>query len=494
MPSYPGRSRGGFGDEGGGFTLGPVQNLFASTAQISSYSTGNPSWLAEYDANSSFVVEVRAGGTSTFYRRIGNAWLNVTPIIRGPKGDPGSGAAIPATATIAEMEAGTETGLRSLSAALVRRAINAVVPAVFRTGNTSVIPDSKLPPHEDGDHLPTRPASSLTTYWLRADDVWAVIGWSVINGRPVNFDPDADSSTTTDGRIFSPAHLYQIRDDGIQSFARAGNNDPVPTSKLRNAADTRSLIGRATSTTDGLLRQLSGVATQYFDGSGNWSTPPSGGGGISTAQANALIAVWARAGDASAIPESKQRTPAQLRSAVGAASQTAAGIVELATDAEARAMAAGGVVVTPLNLAALRATAAPLGPVDGGALGSSNRFSDGAHQHPPDHSHSAHSTHTRYIAISADQTFVAADFTGGTSTTTDSGTLPTFTTNQYVALAIPDSEDDLTFFRNAGGINQIAAFTKQSGTITINSVAYKWWRSNRAFLPAASGRAVEFGS
>lgn len=180
--------------------------------------------------------------------------------------------------------------------------------------------------------------------------------------------------------------------------------------------------------------------------------------------------------------------------APGNASLTARGIIQLASAAQALAGTDGDLAVTPLALAGLRPTADPLAPAAAAVRGATNRFSDEAHQHPLDHSHSAHSTHTRYIAASADTTFVAADFTGGVSTTTDQASLPSFTANRYIGLAIPADEDDLTFFRNVGGINQIQAFTKQAGTLTINGVAYKWWRSNRAFLPAASGRAVEFGS
>ena len=111
-----------------------------------------------------------------------------------------------------------------------------------------------------------------------------------------------------------------------------------------------------------------------------------------------------------------------------------------------------------------------------------------------DHQHSHTSTHTRRLGVSTDTTFVVADFTQ--TTTSDTGTLPTFSTNSYVGIAIPNDEDDLTFIRSeAGGLNQIGAFTKQVGTLTFGGVTYKWWRSNRRFLASNnSGTTIEFGS
>ena len=176
------------------------------------------------------------------------------------------------------------------------------------------------------------------------------------------------------------------------------------------------------------------------------------------------------------------------------ASDTNAGIAELATAAEALTGTDGDRAVTPLALAGLRPNADPL--QDGtAARGNTNRFADQAHVHPahPDtHAHSHTSTHSRRAAASADTTFVAADFTS--TSTTDSIVIPTFTANSYIALAIPTTEDDLTFIRNPGGINQLQAFTKQAGTLTIDGATYKWWRSNRRFLVASSGATLEFGS
>ena len=65
-------------------------------------------------------------------------------------------AANPATATNAEADAGTETGLRSWSAALIRRVVNAIVPAWARAASppSAKIPnDAILPRHIPADSI-----------------------------------------------------------------------------------------------------------------------------------------------------------------------------------------------------------------------------------------------------------------------------------------------------------------------------------------------------
>jgi hypothetical protein len=59
-----------------------------------------------------------------------------------------------------------------------------------------------------------------------------------------------------------------------------------------NLAETRITFtdvttGNASTTAHGYLRKLSGTATQYLDGSGNWSTPAGGGGGTAGITASA---------------------------------------------------------------------------------------------------------------------------------------------------------------------------------------------------------------
>ena len=95
-------------------------------------------------------------------------------------------------------------------------------------------------------------------------------------------------------------------------------------------------------------------------------------------------------------------------------------------------------------------------------------------------------THTRYAAAKATTDFTAADFTGGTSATDNTITVPTFSANRYLAFAVPDSAADLTDIRQQGAAFG-GAYTRVAGTIQINGEAYKVWRSDGLVTPAYSG-------
>ena len=81
-------SRGGGGS---GFSLGPEQNEFATDAARNTYATANAAWLALYNADRSFWIQV-GGVAGAIQRRnaAGNAWETVTGLIRGPAGGPGA--------------------------------------------------------------------------------------------------------------------------------------------------------------------------------------------------------------------------------------------------------------------------------------------------------------------------------------------------------------------------------------------------------------------
>ena len=53
---------------------------------------------------------------------------------------------------------------------------------------------------------------------------------------------------------------------------------------------------------------------------------------------------------------------------------------------------------------------------------------------------------------------------------------------------MPDSTGDITGIHPVGNtLNQLGWFTRIPGTLTINGVAYKMWRSSSAFYPRTSG-------
>ena len=95
-------------------------------------------------------------------------------------------------------------------------------------------------------------------------------------------------------------------------------------------------------------------------------------------------------------------------------------------------------------------------------------------------------SHTRWVGISTDATFTADELTS--SSTTEVVTIPTFSTNSYIALAVPNTEGDITGFTQQGtSVNQLGEFTKASGTLTKSSIAYKYWVSNTVLYPVLSG-------
>ena len=85
----------GGGGGGGGLTLGPPQNSFSGSSKSNAesarntYATANASWLAQYDAEPTFIISLNYSSTVTYQSRRGGAWADVTPIVTGPAGSDG---------------------------------------------------------------------------------------------------------------------------------------------------------------------------------------------------------------------------------------------------------------------------------------------------------------------------------------------------------------------------------------------------------------------
>ena len=85
---------------GGGLSYGPVQNVFvganiaAATTARNTYTTANADWVAQYNDNRNFIIELNpTTGDSQFFRRnsAGDDWEQVTIIVTGRQGTPGTG-------------------------------------------------------------------------------------------------------------------------------------------------------------------------------------------------------------------------------------------------------------------------------------------------------------------------------------------------------------------------------------------------------------------
>ena len=84
---------------GSGLTLGPPINEFTGNSQNNAqnqrntYGTNNPSWLAQYDAEPTFVIIISWPNTPTntlYQARRGGAWADVSGLVRGAPGGDGT--------------------------------------------------------------------------------------------------------------------------------------------------------------------------------------------------------------------------------------------------------------------------------------------------------------------------------------------------------------------------------------------------------------------
>lgn len=96
-------------------------------------------------------------------------------------------------------------------------------------------------------------------------------------------------------------------------------------------------------------------------------------------------------------------------------------------------------------------------------------------------------THTRYIAISTDDTFDAAEFLAGDSSTNNDLVVPDWTGGRrWIGIAVPDSTGDVSTI-STGGFNVSMAFMRVAGTITISGEDYKVWRTINSQADNAAG-------
>lgn len=97
---------------------------------------------------------------------------------------------------------------------------------------------------------------------------------------------------------------------------------------------------------------------------------------------------------------------------------------------------------------------------------------------------------TTYAAVRTDQAFTAADFTGADATSAMSTTitLPTFTGDRYLSVAVPHARGEpSSFVAQGSSLNQISALTRRAGTTDIGDAPFIIMVSNEAFFDVLSG-------
>ena len=101
----------------------------------------------------------------------------------------------------------------------------------------------------------------------------------------------------------------------------------------------------------------------------------------------------------------------------------------------------------------------------------------------------------RYLAISPDNMFDASEFTDaltGVSSQFRTLRVPAYANvERFLGFAVPDAEPDITDI-TTGGFDVFMAFERISGTITIQGVDYKVWRSRVIQNDRASGVLYSF--
>ena len=274
----------GAGGGGAGFALGPAQNTFNAATKAAgvtardTYSTNNSDWLAQYDANPNSLVRVTWPATpanEAFYGRADSAWVELTAVVRGPRGLKGdTGTGVPDVT-------GSDNGsvLRVVSSAwakvtsLPASIIGSGVLAAARIPTVSL---SKLASNVQARLLPTGATSGQVakwsgTAWEAADDE---TGSGGSGGEITVADEGTDLSTAATTLDFRGAGVTAsgtgatktISIPGGQSLSdqaigeKAFENPPDDLTATEKTS-VRTAIGAGTSSFSGAYSDLTGKPT-----------------------------------------------------------------------------------------------------------------------------------------------------------------------------------------------------------------------------------------
>ena len=252
MPFLPAGGS-GVGGGGGGLTLGPPTNTFngatraAAEAVRDAYAAANAAWLAQYDAEPTFTIILTwpAVPANTVYQsRRGNAWADVTGLVRGPKGAEGEQARFvvyayinASAAPVAAPVGGTfvqSTGV--LTVPVGYTAIPASPPSGEETYRAEAVVNPGTAATDSIDLIWSVPAilpaySAATAAEAARDraEQYATQTQDVAVGSPKG-DPWATSpvlpvADTSDGTVFSfGANRWALSTEGVAAGFTAGGN------------------------------------------------------------------------------------------------------------------------------------------------------------------------------------------------------------------------------------------------------------------------------
>ena len=95
-------------------------------------------------------------------------------------------------------------------------------------------------------------------------------------------------------------------------------------------------------------------------------------------------------------------------------------------------------------------------------------------------------THTRYFALGTTRTFVEADYTGGLTFMSDTFTVPTYTVDNYYAIAVPLTSPITAIIAATNPEQNITSQFTNEANLSIAGEDHQIWISNVQFFPAGS--------
>ena len=158
----PSGGRGG----GGGLTLGPPTNSFTGATKAAAetardtYEAANAAWLAQYDDDATFTIVISwpVTPTNTVYQsRRSSTWVDVTGLVRGPRGFTGSQARFVVyayiNAAIAPTAAPASTTFVRSTGTLTVPALYTAIPSTPASGSKTYRSEAVVNPATDLDSV-----------------------------------------------------------------------------------------------------------------------------------------------------------------------------------------------------------------------------------------------------------------------------------------------------------------------------------------------------
>ena len=268
---------------GGGFSLGPAQNTFGTTTTANraaavtlrnSYATANATWLALYNANRSFYIQlVWTGNASVVQRRnaAGDDWEDVTGIIRGSTGAMGNDA-------VAQVLAFLESASLPTAPTVTQDASNVLT----FTGSWSL--DYPTNPSNPIYSIAVRYTVDSTVRTIPGTDVEGPFKVSGIDGGTGPPGAAGGGAIEDTGIVLDLTGVSITSNEFMSTGLMLGNRGDTPQVCYQVEANTLSLLWFFTNDLYDIATASAGDTADFSDASRNaWTLPESAGSSVSGA-------------------------------------------------------------------------------------------------------------------------------------------------------------------------------------------------------------------